>query len=498
MALRPARDTSGEGTVPVEILDDGAPEPSVLAAAPGRPVRSRPRRRWLVAAAVTGLAGVVVGANVAELRAQDARTAALAGVAGVLAPADDPLTEAWRLDDGGVYAGTVAGLVLVSRSGAGTLEALDSATGERRWVVDAPPGRPWVEQACRPVAAMADADGGQVLTGPADVDPEDTRVLCVRSAVPPAPPPVIEDRVLVLDGISGEVLAAVGGRLPVLAVAVVEGDLLALQFDTDRHLHVTRWDALAGEQEWHWRSPEPMFSPGHLFLTDLRRDGDLVRIEGLTVATLDLGTGSVVDDGAPLTPGTGLARTEVPLPGGRTAVWETQEVPGIGRGHVQDADGTVLHELEAPPIAPSVDDGSVPEVLVTGSAGDTLLLGLDAATGERLWTSEQAGAGALTPLVRVDGVLVVVRGDRVQALELRSGRVLWEAPAHPGFPHVGMTDGEHVLVVTDGATRHLVARGLRDGVEVWRTALPADTQALAVTASGRLLVLTARDVVGLG
>ena len=497
MAPRPARDTSGEGTVPVEILDDGDPgrvEPAVARVGPtGR------HRRWFLGLAVTALVAAVAVANIAEMRARAERRTALDAVVRVLEPPSGPRTEVWRVEDAD-FSGTVGDVVLVARPRLGTVAGVDAATGRERWLLEAPPGAPEVEQTCRPAAAGAtgQADAlGPDQTWQDDVDPADTRVVCVRRAVPPAPPGAVEDPVLVLDGTTGEVLSTVGGRLAVLRVAAVDGDLLVLQVDTERRLHAGRWDDLSGEELWRYRSPEPVFAPGALDLVGLVRAGDVLYVQSGRTVALDLRSGSA-RDAAGATAWTAVQREELPLAGHRTAVVETRASPPLWRGYVEDAAGQVLYDLQTAPLAPSVDDGSAPEVLVTGSAGGTMLLGLDPTTGERLWTFEHEGAGAVTPLVRIHGVLVVVAGARVHALDARTGSVLWDAPAHPVFPHVGMTDGDDVLVVVAGEeARHLVGYDLRDGAVSWRTALPAHAESLEVTSTGRL-VLVEDDVVGLG
>lgn len=71
-------------------------------------------------------------------------------------------------------------------------------------------------------------------------------------------------------------------------------------------------------------------------------------------------------------------------------------------------------------------------VLTDGAGGSPLLMGLDASTGQARWT-EFIAAEVQGSYLTADGGLAILRSDdRLEVVELSSGRVRWTRPA--GYP----------------------------------------------------------------
>lgn len=173
------------------------------------------------------------------------------------------------------------------------------------------------------------------------------------------------------------------------------------------------------------------------------------------------------------------------LPDGGYATWEP-----TGGGQLLDPDGTPRGAVPALPV-PVVGDASVDGLLVDSG---NRVHAVDAADGGVRWT---AGTD-LTPVAVADGVVVAVDDASVGAFDGRDGHLLWEHRADGAVVPLPLTDGMHVLSAEPvRRTTSLVARGLRDGVEVWRVPLPDDARAV-LAVEGRIVVRTASEAVVLG
>ncbi|WP_199422041.1 outer membrane protein assembly factor BamB family protein [Actinotalea solisilvae] len=465
-----------DGPPPAGDDADGAP---LADEAPGHR-RGRRRLRALGGVAAAAALALVVGANVAEVRADRARDARLAGQPGVVASLAEPVQERWRVE--GWLAADLGHHVLLDTPDG--LRAVDPVTGAVAWGLDRD-ARAGSEY-CRP-----STDGAGWADGPGL---EADLLVCVPYSET-AGARDGEHELLVLDARTGErrhVLAASGGLLGVEWTPTSVAVLLTTPEGT---LHVVAWDPRTGEQLVDTTTRAQAFSattPGSGALGWERR-GDVVLITGdVGAAAVDLVTGAEVD---PLDATAATSDAwESALPDGSTAVW-TWDAEG-GRGHVVGADGTRRFALPAPPLAPWVDDGAVPEVLVV--ADEDGLAALDVRTGDVRWTAELGFASAL---VAVDGVLVLAHGTRTLGVDLRSGATLWEvASAGSGYP-AGVTDGELVLLTEtgeDGRGSTLVARTVAHGEEAWRVAVDGPAWGLTSVGGGRLLLATDTAVVGLG
>lgn len=461
--------------------DGPAVDVGTAGAAPSRPGGRRTRRlRALGGLAVAAALVLVVGANVAEVRADRVRDARLAGQPGVVASLDEPVRELWRVR-GWLAADLGHHVLLETPQG---LRAVDPATGEVAWGLD--DDLRTGSSYCRPstdAAGWTDGVGGHADLLVCVPYPETTSALDGSHEL------------LVLDARTGEqrhTFTASGG---LLGVEWTDTSVAVLLRTPEGALHVAAWDPATGEQRVDTTTQALAFSrttPGEGALGWERR-GDVVLVTGdVGEAAVDLTSGDEVDprDVDALAD----AGWELELADGSTAEWSWE--PAGGHGRVVDADGSTRFELPDPPLQTWADDGSVEDVLVV--AGDGGLTAMDLASGDPLWTADLVYASAL---VAVDGVLVVAHGTRTVGLDLRSGATLWEVDSlGPGYP-AAVTDGERVLLperAEDGGGTVLVARTVTHGEEVWR--VPADGTAWGLTTvgDGRLLLATDGEVVGLG
>ncbi|MCU1431642.1 MAG: hypothetical protein JWP95_747, partial [Actinotalea sp.] len=260
------------------------------------------------------------------------------------------------------------------------------------------------------------------------------------------------------------------------------------------HLTVQRWDPATGELLSEVTSERPVATGGSAIVRRTERFGDILVVNGDAEVAFDLATGEEVDPADALGAGRGWEQS-VRLPDGATATWTWAET-GPGRGQVVEPDGTVRFDLPGPPAQPSTSDDSVPDVLLV-TRDDTSLTGLDATTGEELWTTDLVGAQVV---VLIDGRLVVRHGTKTIALDARDGTTLWTAETSSAGYHEGLTDGELLLtyVMGDGGSLELVALALEDGEELWRAPLPSGTQWLQADPYGGVVGVTMASVFRLG
>jgi hypothetical protein len=98
----------------------------------------------------------------------------------------------------------------------------------------------------------------------------------------------------------------------------------------------------------------------------------------------------------------------------------------------------------------------------------------------------------------LDGRVVRVESQRMEAVDVETGRTLWETPVPKASQYGLVTDGRLVLRaerVQDDVV--VTARGLDDGRVRWQGDLPDDVQHLFVV-GGRLYGYTPDGLVGMG
>jgi hypothetical protein len=163
----------------------------------------------------------------------------------------------------------------------------------------------------------------------------------------------------------------------------------------------------------------------------------------------------------------------------------------------------VEHSLPGELIVSSVDDGSVPGVLLTAPSsvpGDSeqvppgSLRATDLATGRTLWTTDVEAVGISEALVVLGRVYVVTTAG-IAVLDGRSGDLLWtvagddHGDGNRSFSRL-MTDGRYLLALQgNGMGRpggEIAAFDLTSGSAAWSAPLPAGFD--DVYASGPMLI----------
>jgi outer membrane protein assembly factor BamB len=131
-------------------------------------------------------------------------------------------------------------------------------------------------------------------------------------------------------------------------------------------------------------------------------------------------------------------------------------------------------------------NGTVVTVVQEGEPGDPLgfplkVIALDAATGARLWTSEQYEFVGILHAVAGAGAAYYCQDERLVAREMRTGAVRWTAPV-VGINAMVLGAGEDFVVVQDSG---LVVFDAATGRRCWG----ANWQVSSVAFAGGLLVV---------
>jgi len=463
----------------VELHDSALPDEE--------PVERRPRsrrRRWLVIGVIAVVLGLGVTQGVLTVR-ENAATARLARLPGVLAPVDDTLEVVRSLtpEDIAVLWGEPYGTLVVAEDGAQSYQ----------WVEPGATG--WTTPLLGPLDGLE--DGYQVSpdstcataetpgTGGAD------HVVClvtdgaqyfIESGQSGGTLEATTREIAVLDTADGSELA----RWPVqdgYAVATLPGPIVAVAALTDGGLVVTAYDALSGRQRW---TQDDLGMTGDA--PPLLRVGALLALPGYSGSlTLLSADGAVVRSGATALSDTGaFIQSTVDA---RTGMLHLhRDAPnGMPQSLVVGAGGDPGDDqlVDGTPLEVAVDDGSVPGLLLTG---DTSVHAYDAETGAARWTAE---VPTMTNALVLRGRVYVTVAREVVALDGRSGRELWRSDALVGLtPTRLLTDGTNVLVAADrtgvDADAALVAYDPASGTEVFRAPYPDGVTSLE--AVGRTLV----------
>jgi len=295
--------------------------------------------------------------------------------------------------------------------------------------------------------------------------------------------PSTRDDVVVLSASDGSVLSrwAVGRYT---SVAVVEG-VVAVAGLAGEHAVVTGYDAVTGAQRWVYRPRVASRAEGDL---------DEAKVEGPTVFVNAVGRFFVVEESAPATqalrpdgteirtigdadaePGSGYMSCDDDVRLGVVCVSSgsdgNEDVLLLG----DDADPARDRHLAGGLVRTSVDDGSVPGLVLTDDGG---VRAWDAPSGRPAWTlgSGTAGGGwtdRLTPDALVlRGVVYCTVGNTLVAVDGRTGERRWSVDVGAGASSL-LTDGRQVLVAVENSdASYLVAFDLRSGERQFRADYP--------------------------
>lgn len=445
----------------VELVEDdalvGSPLPADGRRRPGeqRPARRRGsdegeapahRRRTRVLVAVVGVVGVLVsvllGAQTVLDSAYEERVAARAALPGAIdAVAQRPQVR-WATDaavmDSLLLDAPVDGAYVGARTVRdGTVQAvaLDAGTGAERWM--------------RTLRGRADEAAVVALWGNACVTstlPDERAVLvCVLGYHPRGLHPgagATRADLVVLDARTGEVVSRHATPADAGRVVVLQG-MGVVAWRAQGRVHVHAQDLLTGRTAWDTSFPVPR--SGTTVLGSMRASPRLARVQlvaGQDVVAVGAGQQVYLLD----------ARGEL-RPGGRVDGYVRQGrsdrivllTVGDGLGTILLRPGHPDLELSSVVAMPTLDDGSLPDVVVTVDDG---LRGLDPDSGRPLWALDGRDGGTVV----LDGV-VYQAGDaaQVRAVDGRTGTVRWSVPA-PRSAYVGdlRTDGERLYVALHG------------------------------------------------
>ncbi len=455
--------------VPVELEDEpdddrhGA-DPSGWPAA--RAVTDAPaeesRRGWLhgrwvlvVPVAVGALVlGVVLG--VGQIR--EGRIGALPAV---LDRVGVELTERWRWTTSDRVSGNVPGddaaevravgdVVVVRtsdperRNGLGSAySALDVATGELRW-----------QYPERGVSSQ----GWVQCTWPRS--PAPTRYGACVTLVPGG-----EDVVERIDATTGEADVRVTVRDALVGATAWLDGLVVAHVGDDR-LVVTRYDA-DGEVVWRLDEvdggaslalPPRVRVIGETLVVDRTRKALVLGEDGGVLArwqdtmTREGGTALTIGPDVPPPPGSrGTATTPQaeaavvtldPIEDGMFLVGIASGLWGSAPARVIDSTGAVVLDMAGNPLLPVVDDGSVPELLLTTGA-DGSLTAWDLEARESVWRDP----GQVAAAVVLGGTVYFTTGRSLFAVDARSGEYLWRTDLRGEAAAGGLsTDGTTLVV----------------------------------------------------
>jgi len=469
--------------------------PEVDARDSDRHARRRRVLRWVGGGVLAALATGAVVVNVQAAREAAARQAALADLPWVLPRMDGSLEEVWRAPGGWVVAETSAVLVTSPSTGEGGLYGVDTRTGETLWE------RPGSEQDTN-CSGVVDYSGWE--DDPVGfVPPEPDLLMCVpwdAYGQDALPTPDFAVEIVFLDVATGVQVSSVTLDGELLYSDSVDGNTVLSFVRSDAGVTVLRLDPHTGEVLWTYRSDPGVLPQGVFGSWNYGTVDGVLRIDGEFDLSIALDDGTVVasspsDTADPTVP---VAR----LADGGTVEWAHEPTGSDGTVRVLEPDGTVRFEVSGSPWWFGRADGSAADVVLVqqqGSAGadaqGSQVVALDAATGETLWSVPDLNG---MPIALIDGV-ALTSGATAGAIDIRSGRRLWELPIDHSVYVGALTDGELQLVpVGEAGTLQLAAVSVRTGTEAWRMPLPDGTTQVSATLGGLVLVTTGTELIAFG
>ncbi|WP_421734919.1 PQQ-binding-like beta-propeller repeat protein [Cellulomonas sp.] len=462
----------GGGMQEVELLDGDGPvtEPVV------EPVRSRRGRLWVVVG-VAIVAFLLVGTQWAVDARENAAIARLAAVPGVLPAFGDELTVVRTITRADVYAlwgGITAANGASSRldvaaDGSQAFVAVDRDSGETLW------STPLLGPNAARAASLENSFGSSCQS---DAGPDEVATVAVclvtdgftryataeDSAGGDERVPATTTRAVVLDPEDGRVLSerAVDADAH---LAVLNGLLLVGTRDAAR-LEVVAYDLSTGDERWTYDDPragldEAGGEEGSQYWGFLRAGDVVVYSIGNSLGLLSASGESVRDDL--------WSRSDRQYGGyGTDAVTGNLVIQDYATTGVQsttllaadgDPDADVL--LEGGLISFVVDDGSVPDLVVTSA---DQVSAWDRRTGDLRWEADMQATGSV---LVVRGRVYLTTATGIAALDGRTGAVVWTQDLTPSSIGSLATDGRDLLLssaFTGGSIDELAAGATASGM----------------------------------
>jgi hypothetical protein len=434
-------------------------------------------RRWWPVAALA-VVGIVVSAVVASARDR-AFVERIAAVPGLVRPLDGAPEPLWETR-GSTLPGTVLSadgdlVVLAEGENAWTVTSHDAVSGARRWSVDVAPVSRAGFEATAAVCPSLPGDVGDLVVCLVRQPP----VLYSDDASIQEPPRVT---VVPLSAQDGERLGDWDVRGTLVGLDRVDDDLVVGTLDADGRMVVQRRDARTGDLVWSVVTPVVMNAPDISVTAFMRVLPTLVVLDGGSTIVLD------VDDGRTLLTGPRFGGLQVAAIGDRFASWAP-----VGGGHLHDAAGNELFDVQGLPAQLSADDGSQPGSIILDEG--PLVSAVDASTGAQTWRTPSQ----LDPRLLVSDRLVVSGTDSWGVLDATDGSMMWEVDAGAVLTWEPVSDGTLVLgpgLSPDGHPE-LWGRGLQDGVRYWSVPLPEGVRRVDAV-GGHLVVRTENDLIVYG
>ncbi|WP_028046225.1 PQQ-binding-like beta-propeller repeat protein [Cellulomonas sp. URHE0023] len=438
---------------------------------------ARRNARWLLPTAAVAVL-VLVGTQLVADARERSRVAALGEIPGVVPPTGPDIGVIWRADPTlatVLQGGTSVGGLLVGGVPSGTsdvdLVALDPDTGSVRWTtpVELPPVHLTsggsqarssvscvpVEHDDRELAGCRSERYGEDIVGLPDsaawvVDPADGSIIS-QVVVPGGTGAAFTSHALV---VTDRVAADGSGPAPADAASV--------------RWRATATDVGSGETLWTYTTPvvdasnpqEDLAAPDATDGASVESFGDSLVLGAADRAWILADDGRLLRD-VELPPGTWIQGSR-----SGTFIAASYASPDTYDGTLLLPDGAAVPISEAAGWL-SVDDGSAPEIVLTfgqGPTGATGFTGRSTTNGDVVWhRDEPVTAGLL-----LDGVLYVLTGQELLALDAGTGRTRWST-ALAVQPQQLSTDGRYLLVPGLGVTLSAFAMG--DGALEWTTDL---------------------------
>jgi outer membrane protein assembly factor BamB len=436
----------------------------------------RARRWWPVAA---GLALIVVVGQVTADRRENARLDALADVPGVLAPLDRPVHELWRRDkaqitDRAAFAGQLLA-VEEAPDGSVSVVAIDARTGKTLWRAAARgPGHQLDGTRCAWPRSPRPSDAAGTGHVIACVVVDEYAAAEPGAAFLDHPS---KARMVLVDATTGAVLSD-KTTAPTTSVRSLGADLVISRVDSRGYVHVTRTDALGATNRWTYTSKEPVpldaFGQRSVRLdvadgTVVVRAFDSSTFEAAGSTWLLSGDGRLLRSA--VSDATRAVGWLIPLPGGKLVAAQDVGDPAADSTTISHLTTGTSFTISGHPSVVYVNDGSVPDLLLATPEARDLLVGYDAGSGRRRWTTRETGDGQF---LIIDGRILSAKADVLRAIDGRTGDPIWTTQEAPSEDSAPLTDGRLVLLAgRDPERGHvLAAYGLDDGRLRWKADLP--------------------------
>jgi outer membrane protein assembly factor BamB len=429
-----------------------------------------------VPAAAIAVGALVVTQGVVDAHQRE-RLARLAALPGVLATVDRQLSARWRADatlgtalqSGAEIGDRLLAVVEGSPDAPLSVVALDAGTGRELWRTPVP----------RPARVAGPADQVQQLFTSCTAAPHGAGsvALCTATQQPQTETQRPPTSLWVVDPATGAVLArrSVPGTSsftttgPNLVVATAVAGT-----GTDRSWRVVATDLVSGAQRWEFTTPPVRITSPY---GQTSAPDDVVQTPGL---------GAMPDGGLLVTSdrhvwelsSTGALGRSLELPeyswvdnlrGGLLITSQYGGSSATQSGSIVLRDGTLVPTTDGGGYL-TTDDGSVPDIAFTTTAGDSGLSGVTGrlvSTGQVRWRYE----GPVQAGLLLDGRLYLGQTDGVVALDARTGRELWHVDTDFSVQQIG-TDGDALLV--PGPAAALTALSLTSGQRLWTQRLGAE------------------------